>query len=158
MKQNTIFHETDIGPLTITAENDHIIGIDFGVISSANHVNIPIINEAFGQLSEYFAGKRKIFNLPLKLSGTDFQKSAWEALLKIPYGRTATYGDIARMMGKRKAYRAVGMACHRNPISIVIPCHRIIGASGNLIGYGGGIGIKAWLLELEAKYTHGLQI
>ncbi|MDR2432808.1 MAG: methylated-DNA--[protein]-cysteine S-methyltransferase [Puniceicoccales bacterium] len=158
MKQNAIFHETNIGPLTITAENDHIIGIDFGVISPANHVNIPVIHEAFRQLSEYFTGKRKIFNLPLNLSGTNFQKSAWEALLKIPYGQTITYGDIARMMCKRKAYRAVGMACHGNPISIVIPCHRIIGARGNLTGYGGGIDIKAWLLELEAKHTHGLQI
>ncbi|MDR0742008.1 MAG: methylated-DNA--[protein]-cysteine S-methyltransferase [Puniceicoccales bacterium] len=156
MRQNAIFHETDIGPLTITAEDDHIIGIDFGVTSSANCVNVPIINEAFRQLSEYFAWKRKIFNLPLKFLGTDFQKSTWKALLKIPYGQTATYGDIARMIGKRKAYRAVGMACHRNPISIVIPCHRIIGASGNLTGYGGGISIKACLLGLEAKHTHGL--
>ncbi|MDR1528653.1 MAG: methylated-DNA--[protein]-cysteine S-methyltransferase [Puniceicoccales bacterium] len=156
MRQNTIFHETDIGPLTITAENDHIVGIDFGVIPSANYVNTPVIDEAFRQLSEYFAGKRKIFNLPLKLLGTDFQKSTWEALLTIPYGQRATYGDIARMMDKRKAYRAVGMACHRNPISVVIPCHRIIGASGNLTGYGGGIDIKAWLLGLEAKHTHGL--
>ncbi|MDR1173711.1 MAG: methylated-DNA--[protein]-cysteine S-methyltransferase [Puniceicoccales bacterium] len=156
MKQNTISCGTDVGPLTIAAEGNHIVGIDFGETSSANCVNVPIIDEAFRQLSEYFAGKRKIFNLPLKLFGTDFQKSAWEALLKISYGQTATYGDIAKMIGKRKAYRAVGMACHRNPISIVIPCHRILGANGNLTGYGGGISVKSWLLELEAKHTHGL--
>ncbi|MDR2776985.1 MAG: methylated-DNA--[protein]-cysteine S-methyltransferase [Puniceicoccales bacterium] len=156
MKQSTIFHGTGIAPLTVTAEDDYITGIDFEVISSVNCVNIPIINEAFRQLTEYLAGKRKIFNLPLKVLGTDFQKSTWEALLKIPYGQTATYGDIARMIGKRKAYRAVGTACHRNPISIVIPCHRIIGTNGNFTGYGGSISTKAWLLGLEAKHIDGI--
>jgi methylated-DNA-[protein]-cysteine S-methyltransferase len=157
MKKNAISYETDIGPLTITDQYDHITGIDFGVTSLGNYVNNLIINETFRQLSEYFAGRRKTFNFPLKLLGTDFQKSVWKALQKIPYGQTATYGDIARIIGKEKAYRAVGMACHCNPISIVIPCHRIVGATGNLTGYGGGIGTKAWLLGLETKHIRGLQ-
>ncbi|MDR2779172.1 MAG: methylated-DNA--[protein]-cysteine S-methyltransferase [Puniceicoccales bacterium] len=156
MKQSAIFYGMDIGPLTVTAEDDYIIGIDFEAISSVSCINVPVINEAFRQLSEYFAGKRKIFNLPMKLLGTDFQKSIWETLLEIPYGRTATYGDIAKTIGKRKACRAVGMACRRNPISIVIPCHRVIGVSGTLTGYGGGISTKAWLLGLEAKHIDGL--
>jgi methylated-DNA-[protein]-cysteine S-methyltransferase len=155
MKQNIASRITDIGPLTIAAEDDHIVSIDFGIISPEN-CTISIIHEAFRQLSEYFAGTRKIFNLPLKLSGTDFQKSVWEALLDIPYGQTATYGGIAKMIGKKKACRAVGMACHRNPVSIVVPCHRVVGSNGNLTGYGGGIDVKAWLLELETKHMHNL--
>ena len=109
----------------------------------------PLLEEAAGQLEEYFAGQRKTFCLPLSLSGTDFQKRVWNALRKIPWGETRSYGQIAQMIGNPKACRAVGMANHANRIVIVIPCHRVIGADGSLTGYGGGLEIKRKLLELE---------
>lgn len=102
------------------------------------------------QLREYFNGKRRDFDIPLDPAGTDFQRSVWSALRKIPYGRTASYADIARAIGKPKAMRAVGMANGRNPISIVVPCHRVIGADGSLTGYGGGLDRKRTLLNLES--------
>lgn len=104
------------------------------------------------ELEEYFEGKRKEFDLPLHLHGTEFQKKVWEALRKIPYGETCSYLDIARMVGNPKACRAVGGANHRNPVMILVPCHRVIGADGSLTGYGGGLGVKQYLLELEKKY------
>lgn len=108
-------------------------------------------NEAAKQLREYFAGKRKDFSLPLELKGTDFQKKVWRALQKIPYGKTVTYSDIAKSIGKPKAVRAVGQAINRNPISIIIPCHRVIGKDGSLTGYAGGLWRKEWLLKHEQR-------
>jgi O-6-methylguanine DNA methyltransferase len=105
------------------------------------------------QLEEYFAGKRRGFNFPLDLRGTDFQLACWRALLAIPYGETRTYRDIARVAGKPNAFRAVGMANHRNPIAIVVPCHRVIASDGTLCGYGGGLDVKRKLLELEGALT-----
>ena len=103
------------------------------------------------QLQEYFAGKRKTFDLPLELIGTDFQKKVWTALSEIPYGETRSYKDIAERIGQPKACRAVGGANNKNPISIIIPCHRVIGADSRLVGYGGGLDNKKLLLELERK-------
>ncbi len=103
------------------------------------------------QLEEYFAGERRAFDLPLAAAGTDFQQKVWAALLEVPYGATASYGDIARRIGAPSAVRAVGAANGRNPISIVVPCHRVIGSSGSLTGYGGGIERKRFLLALEAR-------
>jgi O-6-methylguanine DNA methyltransferase len=101
------------------------------------------------QLTEYLEGKRRAFALPLRLEGSDFQKEVWEAVARIPYGRTASYGEIALLIGKPKASRAVGAANGANPIPIVIPCHRVIGADGSLTGYGGGIALKTRFLALE---------
>ena len=101
------------------------------------------------ELEEYFAGKRREFTFPLDLRGTEFQKACWRALLAIPYGETRTYADIARAVGKPTAFRAVGMANNRNPIAIVVPCHRVIASDGTLCGYGGGLDVKRKLLELE---------
>lgn len=112
-----------------------------------------LIKQAWEQLKEYFAGARKVFDLPLSIKGTAFQKADWAALLTIPYGETCSYGDIAKKIGNPKACRAVGMANHRNPISIVIPCHRVIGQNGKLVGYGGGLYRKEYLLELERKFS-----
>ena len=106
---------------------------------------------ATAQLSEYFAGERSEFDLPLHPVGTDFQLRVWEALLDVPYGETVSYGEIAEAIGNPGGSRAVGAANGRNPISIVAPCHRIIGANGSLTGYGGGLDRKAWLLNLEAQ-------
>jgi methylated-DNA-[protein]-cysteine S-methyltransferase len=101
------------------------------------------------QLKEYFDGTRKTFDLPLEFKGTEFQKQAWEELLSIPYGKCTTYGVQAAQIGRPKAFRAVGACNGRNPISIIVPCHRVISASGTLIGYAGGLSIKRYLLELE---------
>jgi O-6-methylguanine DNA methyltransferase len=105
------------------------------------------------ELEEYFAGKRREFTFPLDLHGTDFQLACWRALLAIPYGETRTYADIARAVGKPAAFRAVGMANNRNPIAIVVPCHRVIASDGTLCGYGGGLDVKRRLLELEGALT-----
>jgi methylated-DNA-[protein]-cysteine S-methyltransferase len=111
----------------------------------------PLIKEAAKQLGEYFGYKRKTFDLPLAPRGTEFQKKVWDALLDIPYGETRGYGEIAAIIGNPKASRAVGMANNRNPIVIIIPCHRVIGADGSLTGFGGGLEIKQKLLDFEAE-------
>ena len=108
-----------------------------------------LIKETKRQLDEYFAGKRKEFDIPTRLEGTEFQKRVWEELRKIPYGKTVTYKDIAEAVGCQKGFRAVGLANNRNPISIIYPCHRVIGSNGSLTGYGGGLDVKEKLLELE---------
>jgi methylated-DNA-[protein]-cysteine S-methyltransferase len=109
----------------------------------------PVLVEAARQLDQYFAGKRKTFDLKLEFIGTEFQKRVWEELLKIPFGETRTYGEIARRLGNVKAMRAVGAANGRNPIPIIAPCHRVIGASGDLVGFGGGLRIKEYLINFE---------
>lgn len=113
----------------------------------------PILLQAAQQLEEYFTHTRTVFDLPLDLRGTDFQLRAWDALLQIPYGRTRTYGDLARAMGDIKAVRAVGGALHNNPVAIIVPCHRVIGASGQLVGFAGGLNRKSLLLSLERERT-----
>jgi O-6-methylguanine DNA methyltransferase len=105
------------------------------------------------ELEEYFAGQRRKFTFPLDLRGTDFQVACWNALLAIPYGETRTYADIARAVGRPQGFRAVGMANNRNPIAIVVPCHRVIASDGTLCGYGGGLDIKRKLLELEGALS-----
>lgn len=110
----------------------------------------PVLAEAEKQLGEYFAGERECFDLPLDFHGTDFQKAVWQALLAIPFGETRSYAEIARAVGRPTAFRAVGAANGRNPISIVAPCHRVIGASGALTGFAGGIAAKRHLLALES--------
>ncbi|KEY97354.1 cysteine methyltransferase, partial [Sphingomonas sp. BHC-A] len=104
------------------------------------------------QLGEYFSGQREAFDLPLHFSGTDFQKSVWAALLTIPFGETCSYADIARQIGKPSACRAVGAANGRNPISIIAPCHRVVGADGALTGFAGGLKAKRYLLGLERRF------
>ena len=112
------------------------------------------VNDAITQLDEYFAGSRRDFELPLDLQGTEFQIAAWNALAEIPYGRTASYGQQAASIGRPKAVRAIGGANGRNPVAIVLPCHRIVGADGSLTGFGGGIEVKKWLLDHEQSILH----
>ncbi len=112
----------------------------------------PVLEEAGRQLNEYFAGQRETFDLPLHFNGTDFQKSVWTALLTIPFGETRSYADIARQIGRPSACRAVGAANGRNPISIIAPCHRVVGANGALTGFAGGLKAKSYLLGLERKF------
>ena len=108
------------------------------------------------QLEEYFAGRRRGFDLPLDLRGTDFQKRCWQELLKIPHGETRSYAEIARAIGNPAAVRAVGLANGKNPIAIIVPCHRVIGSDGSLTGYGGGLDVKRQLLELEGALSGSL--
>ncbi len=111
----------------------------------------PVLRSAAEQLQEYFAGRRSEFDLPLRMDGTEFQRRVWSELLNIPFGQTISYGELARRVGNPAAARAVGLANGRNPISIVVPCHRVIGSSGRLVGYGGGLDRKKFLLDLERR-------
>jgi methylated-DNA-[protein]-cysteine S-methyltransferase len=128
-----------------------IAGVFFGTKPPVGCVKAetPLIKKAAAQIEEYLAGKRKKFILPLVMHGTEFQRAVWRALQDIPYGETRSYKEIAAAIGRPKAVRAVGMANHRNPISIIVPCHRVIGHDGSLVGYGGGLPLKRRLLELE---------
>lgn len=144
------YYETPIGRICIEEDNGFITKID--ITSEENHIEereTELIKKAYEQLKEYFKGKRRTFNIPLKVKGTDFQKKVWNQLLKIPYGETCTYKDIAIGIGNEKACRAVGGANNKNSIIIVIPCHRVIGKNGDLVGYACGLDVKSKLLEIE---------
>ena len=139
-----------VGPLTLVCEGGALTELRFGGTPVPVTTDTPpLLQEAARQLEAYFAGRLRQFDLPLRPSGTPFQQAVWRALCEIPYGEVRSYGAIAARIGSPKASRAVGMANHNNPIAIVIPCHRVIGASGSLTGYGGGLPIKERLLRLE---------
>jgi O-6-methylguanine DNA methyltransferase len=116
------------------------------------------MNQAANELLAYFAGNLRVFTVPLDMQGTDFQLRVWNQLLKIPYGETRSYAQVAEAIGRPKAVRAVGAANGSNPVAIVVPCHRVIGSSGKLTGYGGGLPLKKKLLELEGAWTMGLKM
>ena len=145
------FCNTPIGCLEIEENNNYIVSVK--LIKELNNDKYiddnTILNEAKQQINEYFLKKRKVFDLPIGFNGTKFQKSVWNSLLKIPYGETRSYKDIAKDIGNVKACRAVGMANNKNPIMIIVPCHRVIGSNGRLVGYACGLDIKKKLLELE---------
>jgi methylated-DNA-[protein]-cysteine S-methyltransferase len=117
----------------------------------------PLVKEALRQLTAYFEGRLTEFDLPLEMAGTPFQRRVWDALREIPYGETSSYGELAQNIGRPSAVRAVGAANGRNPIAIIVPCHRVIGASGKLVGYGGGLPMKRMLLDLEAEHAQRLR-
>jgi methylated-DNA-[protein]-cysteine S-methyltransferase len=157
---NYIYLESPIGRLLLAGDSSAVRHIRFpeGRKSSEPeptwiHRPTQPLEEAARQLREYFAGERDEFDLPLAPDGTEFQKSVWRALQDIPYGATISYGELARRVGNPKASRAVGAANGQNPIPIVIPCHRVIGANGKLTGFGGGLPTKEALLALEAKHV-----
>ena len=138
---------SESGLAAILWENDDPDRVRLGsIIEGRGH---PVLIAAERQLAEYFAGERKRFDLPLDFNGTEFQKQVWSALLTIPFGETRSYAEIARMIGRPAACRAVGAANGKNPISIVAPCHRVIGANGTLTGFAGGLKAKDYLLQLE---------
>jgi methylated-DNA-[protein]-cysteine S-methyltransferase len=140
---------SDVGLAAILWPNDDPRRVRLGaLVEDAAH---PVVREAVRQLAEYFAGTRETFALPLDFAGTPFQRSVWAALLTIPYGETRSYGELARQIGRPAAARAVGAANGRNPLSIVAPCHRVIGATGKLTGFAGGLRTKELLLALEAR-------
>ena len=155
------YYDSPLGQILLVANDAALTGLHFAgekyypAIASEwlRQPDAKIILRARKQLDDYFAGTRKQFDLPVDPAGTAFQRGVWRALQKIPYGVTANYGAVAKRIGKPSASRAVGAANGRNPISIVIPCHRVIGTNGDLTGYAGGIDRKAALLRLEANST-----
>lgn len=158
-KRYSIVDSTPIGPITVIADGDEIVAVYMETHAHAPdpaaygvHMDgDPLLGEAARQLTEYFAGDRTQFELPLRPHGTDFQQRVWRALSDIPFGTTWSYRQLADYVGSPTASRAVGLANGRNPISIVIPCHRVIGADGSMTGYGGGIERKRWLLAHETR-------
>ncbi|MDQ0988011.1 methylated-DNA--[protein]-cysteine S-methyltransferase [Streptomyces sp. V2I9] len=159
-KQHTVV-DSPYGPLTLVA-TDRVLSALY--MTDQRHrpaeetFGVPDpepFGETIRQLGEYFAGDRTAFDLPMSLAGTPFQQSVWAELLKIPYGETRTYGDLAEQLGKPGASRAVGLANGKNPLGIIVPCHRVIGASGSLTGYGGGLDRKQRLLAFESGGTRG---
>jgi methylated-DNA-[protein]-cysteine S-methyltransferase len=151
--QYTAYTQSPLGLIEIKADDKYITSII--LIKSTNRTEketdelLPHIRQCITELEEYFAKKRTNFTIPIKQGGTEFQQKAWQQLLKIPYGTTISYGEMAKRMGSRKLARAVGGANHRNKLWIVVPCHRVIGADGSLTGYGGGVECKQWLLQHE---------
>ncbi|MEO6186229.1 MAG: methylated-DNA--[protein]-cysteine S-methyltransferase [Steroidobacteraceae bacterium] len=143
---------SDLGVAAILWENDSPCRVPFpGMVESSSH---PALLQTEKQLGEYFAGGRTAFELPLDFVGTEFQKKVWHALLTIPFGETRSYAQIASTLGSPRATRAVGAASGRNPISIVAPCHRVIGANGALTGFAGGLAAKRYLLDMEQREQH----
>lgn len=140
--------------LYLIATETHLINIQFTQPQKALLQTTELLSMATIQLDEYFQGKRTTFSLPFKLTGTPFQLAVWKELQNIPYGQTTIYKEIAQKINKPKAYRAVGMANNKNPLPIIIPCHRVIGSNGKLIGYAGGLKLKNYLLELEKSHTN----
>lgn len=158
--------QSPVGTLTLVARGERLAAVLWEE-ERENRVRLgevyrddaqPILREAARQLDEYFAGKRQRFELALDFAGTAFQRQVWAALLTIPFGQTRSYSDIARQIGNPSAVRAVGAAKGRNPISIIAPCHRVIGASGSLTGFAGGIPAKQYLLTLEGQQSLALDL
>jgi methylated-DNA-[protein]-cysteine S-methyltransferase len=155
---NCSYFESPIGPLLIAGNAHALARISFPengkpMRPEADWIESATgpVGEAIRQLREYFAGRRREFDLPLAPEGTEFQKSVWKRLQEIPYGATISYGELAKRVGNANASRAVGAANGKNPLPIVVPCHRVIGANGKLVGFGGGLPVKHALLEIERK-------
>ena len=144
------YYKSPLGPIEITGSQDSIIALDFVEQMLPGDVELTFcVKECLKQINEYFKGQRREFFLNLQPAGTDFQKYVWRQLEKIPYGKTTSYGEIADILAKPNACRAVGSANVKNPIAIIIPCHRVIGSDGSLTGYGGGLWRKRWLIGFE---------
>lgn len=149
----TKFYSSPVGFLEINATETSIIGLNFRDKEEESDTQLPdVLKQCLKELDEYFAGHRQKFDVAVELEGTDFQKSVWVQLKNIPYGNTSSYGDIAKRIKNPNSFRAVGLANNRNKISIILPCHRVIGSDGSMVGYGGGLWRKEWLLEHEQKF------
>lgn len=144
-------YNSPLGQLLLAAEDEYITGLYFADKDESPGTASAVINTCIKELDAYFSGKLKNFTVPIKPKGTDFRMKVWAALMTIPYGETISYKELAELIGQPTAIRAVGGANHHNPISIIIPCHRVIGTDGKLTGYGGGLGNKEILLNLERQ-------
>ncbi len=155
--KNIWYYDFPIGTLAIAENGTGITNIFFKndkLPQDFSEYETPLLQKASEQLWEYFSGKRKIFELPVSLHGTEFQLADWKALQAISYGETRSYKQIAEEIGNPKSCRAVGMANNRNPVMIVVPCHRVIGQDGSMVGYAGGLGVKKYLLDLEKRNSY----
>lgn len=155
--KKVFYYETDIGKVGVGEDGTALTNFYFSeeeIPHDAVLEETNLLKEAGKQLQEYFAGKRKVFQLPFAPEGTEFQQRVWKALQDIPYGETRSYKQVAEAIGNPKACRAVGMANNRNPLALFIPCHRVIGANGKLVGYGGGLDVKVCLLKLEKDHAN----
>jgi methylated-DNA-[protein]-cysteine S-methyltransferase len=153
--ENSVYYISPIGTLKITENGKAITSVRWDLTREEavnNDPLTPLLQEAVKEFQEYFNGTRKIFDLPIDPKGTTFQCRVWEAVSEIPYGETKAYGEIAQQVGNPKGSRAVGMANNKNPIVIIVPCHRVVGHDGKLVGYAAGLTIKQQLLELEKRY------
>jgi methylated-DNA-[protein]-cysteine S-methyltransferase len=162
----SFFYKSSVGIIKITANDSGIVSLNFekkslGAACRAltstqkNQTTNEHLKNSVHQLDEYFSGKRTSFDLPLAVTGTPFQKKVWNALRKIPHGQTVSYADIARRIGQSKAFRAVGGANNKNPVAIIVPCHRVVGKNGDLTGYAGGLAKKKWLIHHEKSIFSG---
>ena len=153
MKTYKAYYKSPLGPIEISGMQDSILSVDFVEDMLPGDADLPFcLKTSLKQIDEYFSGKRKEFLLKLDPQGTIFQRMVWQQLEKIPFGAVVSYGEIASIIGKPKACRAVGSANGRNPIAIIIPCHRVVGSDGSLTGYGGGLWRKEWLIKHEKGY------
>jgi methylated-DNA-[protein]-cysteine S-methyltransferase len=158
MELHFAYFSSPIGLIEISGNEEGIATLFFVDEKKHNSTKIhPSLKECLYQLEEYFKGLRKEFGIKLNLKGTDFQKKVWAQLVQLPFGRTVSYLDVSKMLGDANATRAVGNANGSNPISIIVPCHRVIGVNGKLVGYGGGLWRKEWLLNHEKSITFGKQ-
>ncbi|WP_025162850.1 methylated-DNA--[protein]-cysteine S-methyltransferase [Paraclostridium bifermentans] len=148
------YYKSPIGNLRIVVDESSLVVLDFNEDEKKQSDEHRYINEVKKQLDEYFKGTRKLFDLNIKINGTDFQNKVWNELTKIPYGETISYKELATRIGNDKACRAVGNANNKNKISIVIPCHRVVGSNKKLVGYAGGLDKKEWLINHENKVTN----
>jgi methylated-DNA-[protein]-cysteine S-methyltransferase len=140
---------TPIGAVRLTEEGGSIIRIELTDADASSSAPTPLLREAEHQITAFLRGERRQLDFSIRMVGTPFQQRVWRALQQIPYGATRTYGEIASAIGNSRASRAVGMACNKNPLLLIVPCHRVVGANGKLVGFAYGIEAKRWLLELE---------
>lgn len=152
------YYHSPIGELEIKSRGENIISIFFLKDTKAEETITPVIDQCLTELGEYFYKGRKFFTVPLELNGSAFQQKVWNELIEIPYGSTFSYSDLALRVGDINSVRAVGLANGQNPISIIVPCHRVIGKNGDLVGYAGGLDKKEWLLEHEGVLSKQLKI
>lgn len=153
MKQRMI--KTDIGCLNLIEDEGKLIGLEFAELGSKQCDNSELLTRVENQIQEYMQGKRKSFDVPLYFKGTAFQEEVWNAMREIPFGEVRSYQEIASMIGRPKACRAVGNACNKNPIAIIVPCHRVVAAHQKIGGFGGGLDCKQRLLEIECIKLRG---
>jgi methylated-DNA-[protein]-cysteine S-methyltransferase len=152
------YYHSPVGDLVIESRGEKITAVNFLKSSKDEEITTPAIEQCLQELDEYFFEGRKFFTVELDMFGSDFQKSVWNELLTIPYGKTASYLDIATRLGDPNTIRAVGLANGQNPIAIIVPCHRVIGKNGDLVGYGGGLDKKEWLLNHEGAISQQLKL
>jgi methylated-DNA-[protein]-cysteine S-methyltransferase len=156
--QGRAYYRSPVGELLIESNDDKVITLNFSKGPKLPDTLTPVIEQCILELEEYFFQGRKFFNVELKLNGSEFQNKVWNELLNIPYGKTISYEALAIRVGDLNAIRAVGLANGQNPIAIIVPCHRVIGKNGDLIGYGGGLDNKTWLLNHEGAFSEQLKL